>query len=100
MKSNKRVIDENREKLNYQTKQQELNGTIENLRLKKIKEEKLKESYANLKASKELQFAQPKSKVSFDDDERMKMDSILSKLPPELSITFEKMVGQVNVLLK
>ncbi len=38
MKSNKRVIDENQEKLKYQTKTQEMNGTIENLRLKKLRE--------------------------------------------------------------
>ncbi len=51
MKSNKRVIDENQEKLNYQTKTQEVNGTIENLRLKKLKESKIKEQ--KMKMTKE-----------------------------------------------
>lgn len=56
MKSNKRTIDENEEKLKYQTKQEELNGTIENLRLKKTKQEKIEKlRESKMKTKDELQ---------------------------------------------
>jgi hypothetical protein len=56
MKSNKKTIDENEEKLKYQTKQEELNGTIENLRLKKSKQEKIEKlRESKMKTKDELQ---------------------------------------------
>jgi len=53
MKSNKRIIDEDSEKLHYLTAKQESSGTLENLKLKKLKESKLKERETKMKMSKE-----------------------------------------------
>ena len=49
MKSNKRTIDEDTEKLNYITQKQEANGTLENLKIKKLKETKMKEKEGKMK---------------------------------------------------
>jgi len=66
MKSNKRIIDEEKEKEKYLTKNQEINGTLENLRLKNIKENKLRES--RMKVSKETTQRNPvQPEENFDD---------------------------------